>query len=103
MQAINKHVQHSNQLRRLTGQQQREPVAVLRYFFECYHLQELHEDLWDWLVAALSSDSGNYQNGIQRSNLIFLYENIESLAEASFLLCLKHHRKKTKKKKNRQQ
>ena len=91
----------ANQLLRLDPEQQQDPTAVIRYFFECYHLKDLRELLWDWLLTALSSDNGTYSRGTDRSNLIFLYENIEKLAEAVYLkhgkpIALKPHKKKKK-------
>lgn len=90
----------TNRLLRLSHDQQADPTAVIRYFFECYHLQDLRELLWDWLLTALSSDNGTYSRGRDRSNLIFLYENLEKLAEATYLKYGKEARfRKGKKKK----
>jgi hypothetical protein len=44
--------------------------SVLEDFLSCFHLQDIQEMLWEWLVAALSSDSGAYGSGRDRSNLI---------------------------------
>lgn len=89
------------QLLRLTKEQQLDPRGVIDYFFECYHLQDLRELLWQWLIAGLSSDNGTYPKGTDRSNLIFLYENIESLAEAVYLMQLARPVSKRKKKKKK--
>ncbi|WP_276479699.1 hypothetical protein [Paraflavitalea pollutisoli] len=91
----------TNQLMRLDQSQQADPSAVIRYFFECYHLQDLRELLWDWLLTALSSDNGTYSRGSDRSNLIFLYENLEKLAEAAYLKYGKRAKLKTRKKKRK--
>jgi hypothetical protein len=100
MQTSNKQKQNCNQLFRLTKEQAQEPATVLNYFFECYHLKDLRELLWDWLLTALSSDNGTYAKGRERSNLIFLFENLESLAEAAYLLQKQPGKKyKAKKKK----
>lgn len=101
MQACNKQKQEHNQLIRLTKEQQQEPTAVLTYFFECYHLKDLRELLWDWLLTALGSDNGTYAKGRERSNLIFLYEKLELLAEAAYLMHQNQPVKKGKRKKKR--
>ncbi|MDF2190826.1 hypothetical protein [Paraflavitalea sp. CAU 1676] len=88
---------------RLTNAQQQDPRSVVDNFFECYHLQDLRTLLWQWLTAGLSSDNG-YPKGADRSNLIFLYENMEAFAEAVYLIQsdknARRHRKKKKKVKN---
>lgn len=101
MRTCNKQKQNHNQLLRLTKEQQQEPAAVLSYFFECYHLKDLRELLWDWLLTALGSDNATYAQGRERSNLIFLYEKIEALAEAAYLLCQEQPAKKNKRKKKK--
>jgi hypothetical protein len=84
----------------LSKEEQQDPIAVLHVFFDCYHLKDMHEVLWDWLEAALSTDSGFYDRGRERSNLIFLYKKLETLVEAAYILHLrqaekkKNHRKK---------
>lgn len=90
-----------NQLLRLDDTQQKDPTAVIRCFFECYHLKDLRELLWEWLLTALSSDNGTYSRGKDRSNLIFLYENIEKLAEAAYLKHEKPVRAKLRKRKKK--
>lgn len=89
MKKANKRNIEQNQPIRLTKQQQEDPMLVFDSFFDNYHLKDVREVLWNWLTAGLSSDNGVYQNGRSRSDLIFLYENVESLAEAAFLLLQK--------------
>ena len=81
----------SNQLLRLTPDQQVDPKKVLAEFFATYHLKDVRELMWEWLCSGLSHGGTWFPEGIDRSNLIFLYENLEKLAEASYLL----HRKAT--------
>ena len=97
--AVNKKLKAFNQLTRLSQEEQENPAEVLNEFFESYHLKEIKEYLWDWLVAALSSNNGTYQTGEARSNLLFFYENIETLAEATFLLHQKNIESNTRRKK----
>lgn len=67
----------------LTETERQNPHIVLEDFFSCFHLQDIHEMLWDWLVAALSSESGAYGSGHARSNLIYVYEKIMLLMQAA--------------------
>jgi hypothetical protein len=57
--------------------------SILQDFFTCFHLQDIREIFWDWLVAALSTESGAYSTGYARSNLIFVYERLLLLVEAA--------------------
>lgn len=67
----------------LAEQEGQNPHMVLADFFSCFHLQDIHEMLWDWLIAALSSESGAYSSGHARSNLIFVYEKVMLLMQAA--------------------
>jgi hypothetical protein len=73
----------ANQLLRLTEEERQNPYLVLEEFYSSFHLVDIRAILWDWLVAALSSESGAYLNGYARSNLIFVYEKLEMLIEAA--------------------
>ena len=101
MSTVNKKPPQQHQLLRLSKEEQQAPLDVFDVFFDCYHLKDLHEVLWDWLLAALGTDSGIYDRGKERSNLIFLYQKIEALAEAAYLLHFKQPEKKTKRKKKK--
>lgn len=87
-----------NRAIRLNDEERRDPYVALADFFSCFHLQDARELLWDWLVAALSAENGAYTTGYARSNLIFVYEKLELLIEAAFVL----HRKKRKRLKRKQ-
>lgn len=101
METCSKPTQNPHQLLRLTREQQQDPLTVLACFFECYHLKDLRELLWDWLLTALSTDNATYAKGRDRSNLIFLYEKIELLTEAAWIIyqqpSAKKHKRKRKK------
>lgn len=101
MQTFNKQSSNHNQLLRLTKEEQQEPGAVLTGFFECYHLKDIRELLWEWLLTALGTDNGTYAKGRQRSNLIFLYEQLESLTEAAYLMHQSQLAQKSKRKKKK--
>jgi hypothetical protein len=55
--------------------------------------------LWDWLVAAMSAESSAYNTGYSRSNLVFVYEKLELLIEATYGIYKR--RKKNQKRKSR--
>ncbi len=99
MRTINHHPKWLKQPLRLTEEDRQNLFVVLDNFFSCYSLQDVREMLWDWLVTALASDSSNYDNGTDRSNLIFLYENLETLVEAAYLLMKKQESIKNNKEK----
>lgn len=86
-----------NQPLRLSDEERQNLYGVLEDFFSSFHLQDIRAILWDWLVAALSSESGAYDSGYARSNLIFVYERLEMLIEAAY--GLHNQRKKSMKRK----
>ncbi len=75
----------NNTILRLTEEQQSAPNEVIEEFFTNYHLADVRALLWNWLTAGLTNDS-HFRDGRSRSNLIFLYEQMEAFTEASFLL-----------------
>jgi len=98
MRTVNRNSDWHNQPLRLNDEERQHPDGVLEEFFSCFHLQDMREILWDWLVAALSSESGMYGTGFARSNLIFVYEKLELLIEAAHLI---HKRRKNRKEKEK--
>jgi hypothetical protein len=86
MQPWNKHPQLNNLTLRLTEEQRLDPILVINDFFECYHLNDVRELIWKWLVEILSSSGSFSSQAIERCNSIFFYEKIEMLIEACYLL-----------------
>jgi len=82
----NKHPQWYNEPLRLTKAQRDNPIMVFEDFFECYHLHEVRQTLWEWLVEVISSQNSISNDGIERNNHIYFYEKIEQLVEACFIL-----------------
>jgi len=82
----NKHPQWYNQPLRLTEAQKENLIIVFEEFFECYHLNEVRQTLWEWLVEVISSNNSISNDGIERNNHIYFYEKIEQLVEACFIL-----------------
>ena len=55
-------------------------------FFDCYHLDEVEDQLWNWLEAGIAGDHSNYATPRDRSNLIFFYKILSNLLESSWYL-----------------
>lgn len=98
MRTSNRHPEWENRPMRMNEEETKNPHSVVEDFFSCFHLRDVREILWDWLVAALSSESGAYNTGYARSNLFFVYEKFELLIEAVHGL----HRKRRKRLKRKQ-
>ena len=99
MRSFNVPPDWENRPLRLSEEERQNLYGVLEDFFSSFHLQDVRALLWEWLVAALSSESGAYESGYARSNLIFVYEKLELLIEAAHgLHC---NRKKSMKRKQK--
>ncbi|NII26362.1 hypothetical protein HB364_14825 [Pseudoflavitalea sp. X16] len=55
-------------------------------FFDNYHLDEVEEQLWNWLEAGLGGEHSNYARARDRSNLIFFYKILSRLLKSSWYL-----------------
>lgn len=86
MRTCNNHPQWYNQPLRLTEEQRNNPMSVLNEFFECYHLNDVRDLFWKWLVEVLSSPGSISAEALERGNNIFFYEKIELLIEACFII-----------------
>lgn len=86
MRSVNKHPEWHNQPLRLSEEERENPRLVIEHFFESYHLQEVREILWNWMVEIVSSSRSIAQEGRQRNDHIYFYEKIEQLVEATFLI-----------------
>ena len=64
----------------------RYPHQVFDDFFNAFHLQQARAELWQWLIVALGSECGEYDDAKSRSNLIAFYEILESLVEAAWII-----------------
>lgn len=96
MKTYNNHPQWYNVPLRLNKQERHNPHIVLNEFFESYHLNEVREQLWNWLVEVLSSSQGISSNSHDRNNHIYFYEKLEELVEAAYIMH-KENIKKSKK------
>jgi len=82
----NKHPYWYNQPLRLSENQKENLALVFQDFFERYHLHEVRETLWEWLVEVISSQNSISNDGSARNNHVFFYEKLEELVEACFIL-----------------
>lgn len=96
MKTHNNHPQWYNQPLRLNEDQRQNPILILDDFFECYHLNEVRELLWNWFVEVMSSPHGISIDPHERNNHIYFYEKIEALVEASFIIKKKVHKRMRK-------
>lgn len=84
--SLNRHPHWSKAPLRLTREQKANPIPVFNDFFECYHLQEVREQLWKWTVEVISSPNTISHSHHERNNHLFFYEKIETLVEAAFVI-----------------
>lgn len=96
MSKRHKRIKKANCLHRLNAEEIHDPYAVLGQFFSTYHLKDLREVLWEWLSSALGNN-GSYETRLDRSNLLFLYESLEKMAEAAYVI----HRRSSRKTKSK--
>jgi hypothetical protein len=60
--------------------------TIIEDFFNCFDLKTANEMLWNWLVVAMSSETGVYNSGVSRSNLIYFYEKLQLLIESAHVI-----------------
>jgi hypothetical protein len=75
-----------NQPLRLTEEERKNPFLVFNEFFECYHLNDVRHQLWNWLIEVVSSPNSISIEPLERSNHFYLYEKIEALIEACYMI-----------------
>src|SRR3954470_19654949 len=85
MRTCNHHPQWYNQPLRLTEEERQDPLLVINDFFESYHLQDVRDILWKWIVEIISSPGSIASEPLERSNHIYFYEKIEALIEACYV------------------
>jgi hypothetical protein len=75
---------------KLSEEEIENPYLVIHEFFSFVHLPDARQALWEWLKLTVI---GNYhrQTCADKSNLIYLYEQVEKLVEAVHII---HQRKK---------
>jgi len=86
MRTSNNHPLWYNQPLRLTEEERKNPVLVINDFFECYHLKDVRDITWKWLVEVLTSSGSISNEALERNDHIFFYEKIEALIEACYVI-----------------
>ncbi|OQP58841.1 hypothetical protein A3860_39215 [Niastella vici] len=88
----NNHPHWHNQPLRLSKEQKRDPLPVLDDFFECYHLNDVRQMLWQWLTTVISSHQSISNDALDRDNHLYFYEKIEGIIEAAYVMKRKLHK-----------
>ena len=72
--------------RKLSPEEMENPLLALREFFAYGHLPEIREQLWEMLKAMVTGTFCNLLTRRERSNMLYFFEQLEKLVEASHLL-----------------
>lgn len=83
--AINDYSPSDFEPHNLNKQQKEDPYLLIQEFFDFYHLPEARKDLWEWLQITVCGEF-NILSSTGKSNIIFLYEFIEQLVEAVYII-----------------
>ncbi|OQP50695.1 hypothetical protein A4H97_02315 [Niastella yeongjuensis] len=86
MRSCNNHPLWHNQPLRLTDEERNNPFLVFQDFFESFHLNDVREQLWNWLIEVVSSPNSISSEPLERSNHFYLYEKIEAVIEACYII-----------------
>jgi hypothetical protein len=86
MKTHNLYPQYYNAPLRLTPTQLEDLKEVLDDFFECYHLDEVREIMWQWTVEVVSNPRSMANDHHERNNYMFFYEKLEALVEAAWIM-----------------
>lgn len=97
----NNHPQWYNQPLRLSKEEKRDPLLVLDDFFECYHLNDVRQILWQWLTTVISSHQSISNDALDRDNHLYFYEKIEEIIEAAYVMKKRIHKHRGRNEKRR--
>src|SRR5688572_21446519 len=97
----NNHPQWYNQPLRLSEEQRRNPLEVFEEFFQCYHLNESRQTMWEWLAEVISSPHKISSDPHDRDNHMYFYEKMEELIEAAFIITKRTRKRQRKQAKRR--
>ena len=86
MKTHNSHPQWYNQPLRLNEDQLKNPALIFDDFFQCYHLNEVRQTMWQWLVAVVSSAGSVSDDHHERNNHMYFYEKMEALVEGVWIM-----------------
>jgi hypothetical protein len=86
MKTYNNHPIWYNEPMRLNNDQTNNPTPVFDEFFQCYHLNEVRQTMWRWLVTVVSSAGSVSNDAHERNNDLYFYEQIEMLVEGVWVM-----------------
>src|SRR5690349_3194582 len=86
MKTYNNHPLYYNEPIRLNEEQTKNPALIFDEFFQCYHLNEVRQTMWQWLVTVVSSSGCVSNDPHERNNDMFFYEQIEMLVEGVWVM-----------------
>ena len=90
----NNHPQWHNQPLRLTKEEKHDPLAVLDDFFECYHLNDVRQLLWQWLSVVIAGQRSIAMEPLDNDNHLYFYEKLEGIVEAAYVMRRKIHKRR---------
>ena len=67
------------------------PPSVIDSFFECAHLPQIRQMLWEYLQVAIAG-TWCRQTSDDRADMLYFYEKLEKLIEAAHII---RHQSKT--------
>lgn len=70
----------------LTAEEIKDPLLVLKAFYEDYHLSELRQTLWQMGETCLTTDNHYYNKPTDRADLIQRVKDLEKILEAASIL-----------------
>jgi hypothetical protein len=62
------------------------PQIVLRDFFEFANLPEAHRMMWEWFRTTVTGNYTEQLDSTDRANIVVIFEQLEKLVEAAYLL-----------------
>ncbi len=74
------------QPRLLTKEETENPALVLDELFDFAHLPQLRYLLWEWLKITVSGSYHHLEEPNEKESVLFLYEKMQKLIEASHLI-----------------
>lgn len=63
-----------------------DPYLVIHEIFDFADLADIRELLWDWLKTTVTGDYHKQLTATERSTILTMYEKMEKLIEAAYLL-----------------
>ena len=79
-----------NQPIRLSHQETEQPITVFQKYFQDYYLCDTRHNLWEMVMAGITSDNPYFADPSNRADLLLFYERIEQVLEAAFIISISH-------------